>query len=241
MVQLETVVKEVKAVVNSQPLVYVGTDFSSGFTPTSGDLLSLNPKTGVPSLAEEYRLLDPDFLCKLSSSQKLFDMWCKGQKHLNMFWKLWFDQYVLSLREQTQKYLKAPRTRSSTQPSKGDIVLLKESSPRVTWKLAVVEELMSSTDGEIRAASGKLLNRTLDFLYPLECTEQRETPVQPSQSEDDQYDASHQRTGQKLPTEHPIRKAAIKARQALNKLLKIANYYLLSSNFFLRDNSISFC
>ena len=89
-----------------------------------------------------------------------------------------------------------------------------------------MEELISSTDGEIRAAtvrtgSGKLLNRTLNFLYPLECAEQRETPVQPSRSEDDQYDASHQRTGQTLLTECPIRKAAIQARQALNKLLNI--------------------
>ena len=226
MVQLETVVKEVEAVVNSRPLVYVGADFSSGFTITPADFLSLNPKTGVPSLAEEDRLQDPDFLSKLGSSQKLLDMWHKGQKHLNTFWKLWFDEYVLSLRERTQKHLKAPRTQSSTQPTKGDVVLLKESSPRGTWKLAVVEELISSTDGEIRAAtvrtaSGKLLNRTLNFLYPLECAEQRETPVQPSRSEDDQYDASHQRTGQKLPTERPIRKAAIKARQALNKLLNI--------------------
>jgi len=44
MVQLEMVVKEDKAVVNSQPLVYVGADFSSEFTLTPGDFLSLNPK-----------------------------------------------------------------------------------------------------------------------------------------------------------------------------------------------------
>jgi len=74
-VQLETVV-------NSGPLVYVGADFSSGLTLTPGDFLSLNPKTGMPSLAEENRLQDPDFLSKLSSSQKLLDMWRKGQKHL---------------------------------------------------------------------------------------------------------------------------------------------------------------
>ena len=133
---------------------------------------------------------------------------------------------MLSLRERTQKHLKASRTQSSSQPTKGDLVLLKESSPRGTRKLAVVEELISSIDGEIRAAtvrtaSGKLLNRTLNFLYPLECAEQRETPVQSSRGEDGQYDASHQKTGQELPTERPFRKAAIKARQALNKLLNI--------------------
>jgi len=153
-------------------------------------------------------------------------MWRKGQKHLDMSWKLWFDEYVLSLGEQTQKLLKALRTQPSTQPTKGDVALLKESSPRGTWKLALVEELISSTDGEIgaatvRTASGKFLNRTLNFLFPLECAEQRETPVQQSRSEVDQYGASHQRSGQRLWNERPIRWATVKARQALNKLLKI--------------------
>ena len=102
MVQLETVVKEVEAVVNSRPLVYVGADFNSGFTLTPGDFLNLNPKTGVSSLAEEDRQQDPGFLSELSSPQKLLDMWRKGQKHLDMFWKLWFHEYVLSLRERAQ-------------------------------------------------------------------------------------------------------------------------------------------
>ena len=101
-VQLETIVKEIEADVNSQPLVYVGGDFSSGFTLTPGDFLSLNPTTGIPSLAEEDQQQDPNIRSELSSSEKLLDMWHKGQKHLDMFCKLWLDQYVLSLPEQTQ-------------------------------------------------------------------------------------------------------------------------------------------
>ena len=61
-VQLETIVTEVKAVVNSQPLVYVVADFSAGFTLTPEDFLSLTPKTGLPSLAEEDQQRDSDFL-----------------------------------------------------------------------------------------------------------------------------------------------------------------------------------
>ena len=130
-------------------------------------------------------------------------MWRKGQKHLDMFW-----------REQTQKHFKAPRTQSSTQPTKGDAVLLKESSPRDTWKLTIVEKLISSRDGEVRAATvrtapGTLLNRTLNFLFPVECAEKRETPVQPSRREGDQRDASRKRSGQKLANERPIRRAAV--------------------------------
>ena len=77
MVKLET---EIEVVVNSRSLVYVGADFSSGFT--------LNPKTGIPS--EEDRQQDPDFFSGLSSAQKLLDIWLKAQQHLDMFWKLLF-------------------------------------------------------------------------------------------------------------------------------------------------------
>ena len=148
-------------------------------------------------------------------------MWRKGQTHLGMFWKLWFDEYVLKMREGTEKHLKAPRTLSSTQPTEGDFLLVKENLPLGIWNLAV-----SNTGGEIRAttvhkAAGKLLKRTLNFLFPLECAAQRETLVKPSRSKDDQYDASHQIGGQKFTDERPVHEAAIKARQALNKLLNI--------------------
>ena len=39
--ELETILTEVKAVVNSRPLVYVGGDLNSGFALTPGDFLSL--------------------------------------------------------------------------------------------------------------------------------------------------------------------------------------------------------
>ncbi|KAK2559409.1 hypothetical protein P5673_018033 [Acropora cervicornis] len=144
-VQLETILTEIEAVKNSRPLVYVGADLKSGFALTPGDFLSLNPKIGVPFLeTEDEQLQDPDFVEKLSSAKKLLETWKKGQKHLNTFWKLWFHEYVLSLRERSQKYLKAPRVQAKVQPTKGDVVLLKESSPRGTWKLAMIEEIITS-------------------------------------------------------------------------------------------------
>jgi hypothetical protein len=84
--------------------------------------------------------------------------------------KLWLDEYVLSLRETTQKHVETPRIQTTTQPAKGDIVFLKESSPRGTWKLGIIEKLITSKDGEVLAAtvgtaSGKVLNRALNFLY----------------------------------------------------------------------------
>ena len=104
----------------------MGADLNSGFALTPGDFLSLNPKTGVPSLETDHeQLQDPDFIESLSSAKKLLENWKKGQKHLNTFWTLWFEEYLLSLRERGQRYLKGPRVQSKIQPTKGDVVLLK--------------------------------------------------------------------------------------------------------------------
>ena len=54
----------------------------------------------------------------------------------------------------------------------GDIVLVHDNSPRITWKLAVIEELMKGKDGvvhaaKIRTAQGRT-NHPIAKLIPLE-------------------------------------------------------------------------
>ena len=54
----------------------------------------------------------------------------------------------------------------------GDIVLIHDDTPRMQWRLAVVEELIMGLDGFVRAAkirtsSGKT-NRPIAKLFPLE-------------------------------------------------------------------------
>ena len=155
----------------------MGLDLNSGFALTPGDFLSLNPNTGVPCLATKDQQQDPDFLLRLSSSRRLLETWRKGQRHPTRFGN-WFSDYVLSLHERTQRHLKAPRIQSEMQPARGDVVLLKENSPRGTWKLGIIEELTTSSDGEVRAATVRtMLNRTLNFLYPLECSVSGDKPT----------------------------------------------------------------
>ena len=139
--QCKTVLTEVEAVLNSRPLVYVGADLNSGFTLTPAHFLNLNPKPGIPHLDTADLEQDPDFLDRMSSSQKLLETWRKGQKHLDIFSKLWFNEYVLSLCERTQKMLKTPRIQSAVHPSKGDVVLLKDNSLR-----ALVSNFQESGD-----------------------------------------------------------------------------------------------
>ena len=48
LVQMQTLIKEIEAVLNSRPLVYVGEDINSTVTLTPRHFLSLNPNIGIP-------------------------------------------------------------------------------------------------------------------------------------------------------------------------------------------------
>jgi hypothetical protein len=47
---LQTLVKEIEAVLNSRPLVYVGDDINSTIPITPAHFLTNNPKTGIPEM-----------------------------------------------------------------------------------------------------------------------------------------------------------------------------------------------
>ena len=76
--------------------------------------------------SSEDRQNEPDYFQDVTSSQQVLETWRKGQKHLDTFWKLLFNHDVLSLRERTQKDLKARRVQSEIDLTKGDVVLLKQ-------------------------------------------------------------------------------------------------------------------
>ena len=103
-----------------------------------------------------------------------FSLHGKKDSHiLTSFWKIWSDEYLLSLRECYQQNRRSPRVKSASQPAVGEVVLLKENTPRGTWKLAVITEMIPSEDGNIRSArvctpSEHILHRAIHMLYPLE-------------------------------------------------------------------------
>lgn len=168
-IQLETLVIEVEAVVNSRPLVYVGEDISSDKALTPADFLSLNTLHGTPSLtvAEEQTLQN------LSTKDHLLAMWKKGQTHLERFWTLFRDDYLLSLRERYQSVLKAQHKTSCDAPMVGDVVLIQDHLPRGSWKTGRIQSLYTSKDGCVRSATvrlpnGQTLNRSVTHLFPIE-------------------------------------------------------------------------
>ena len=95
-----TVLKEAKAIINSRPLAYVGDNINSGIALTPAHFLSLNPRVRLPSfgLGDDH---DITFNPKVNPAATLICTWKKGLKHLEKFWKVWRDYYLLNLRERT--------------------------------------------------------------------------------------------------------------------------------------------
>lgn len=168
--QVETIFKEVEETVNVRPLVYVSDDINSSITLPPAHFLTLNPNIEIPEL--EYSKNDADYNPYESTSEKLLNVWKKGQKLLNTFWRTWQDEYLLSLRERSQRK-KNRHVQSQFLINIGDVVTIKKDVPRGSWKLGKVVHLVSSFDGRVRSAkvllsSGRTWCRLLNLLYPVE-------------------------------------------------------------------------
>lgn len=109
-----------------------------------GYFLGLNPNTGIPSTVDDGS--DPSFDPTNVSSQKILKLWKKGNKLLDMFWSIWREEYLSSLRERTQINHKPMKNSSQMLPSVGSVVLIKEHLLRGMWRLGKINELMEKTN-----------------------------------------------------------------------------------------------
>ena len=215
--QLLTVLKEAEAIINSRPLVYMGDDINSGITLTPAHFLSLNPNVGPSnfSLEDDH---DISFRPKVNSTENLILIWKKGLKHLEKFWQVWRDDYLLNLRERTQTKLKSPRVQTSSTAKVGHIVLIKDNLPRGCWRIGRITELIRSRDQQVRSArvllpSKKMIGRPLNLLYPIGCSEKEGGIVEDEQKPEDPPVADAGGRSQ------PRREAAVRARHQIQQQL----------------------
>ena len=168
MEELNTVLIEIEAVINARPITYVYDDEESLSYPlTPSQLINGRQITPMPN-SEHYEIMSTsNVLTKRAKHQR---------KVLQQFTDQWKKEYLLSLRENATCKSKSKSNRANI--SVGDIVLMKsDSTKRAFWKLARVEELLVSKDGQIRAARVKVANgernpvcfrRVIQHLVPLE-------------------------------------------------------------------------
>ena len=164
--QLHTVLVEIEAVINARPLTYVCDDQEGVSQALSPSHLIYGRKISAVPNNEIFEIV--------STHQSL----TRRDKHqryvLTQFINQWRRDYLLNLRENHMCRVKGRGAAIRV----GDVILKDDSTKRLFWKLAVVHELLSGRDEQVRAAvikvgavdEGKRATflRSIQHLYPIE-------------------------------------------------------------------------
>ena len=158
---------EIESVINARPITYIYDDTNSISYPlTPSDLVYGLRVTSTPNSAHHEIISTPQSLTRRARHHKNL---------LQQVTKQWRKEYLTSLREQS---IARNKGNAVQEISVGDIVLLKnDSTNRIHWKIARVEELIPGADGKVRAAIVKVgnsdkrptcLRRVIQHLIPIE-------------------------------------------------------------------------
>ena len=161
---LQTIITEIEATLNNKPITYVSLDLNEPEPLTPSHLLCDRRLTCLPYPQKDIKnIYDTEPYTHVNLNRHL-QIQCDIIKKFGTSWK---NEYLTSLREYHRTLGK------NTQNIKvSDVVQIHDDSPRITWKLAVVDELIFGKDGLIRAVklhtSYGLTNRPISKLYPIE-------------------------------------------------------------------------
>ena len=164
-----TILKEIQNVLNNRPITFLDTDdVIDPLTPNKlvyGRSIDMsNNKAGDNS-----DILEPN-------SMQLTNQFDNVQSILKQFWKLWSNEYLISLRE---RHKRTTRLDTREEPNAGDVVIIKEDNvKRIRWQLGKIIRLIRSADSKIRAAELIVnsnnnmikLKRPINKLFPVEIT-----------------------------------------------------------------------
>ena len=117
--QILTLLLKMEAVINTRPLTS-GYDVGSNFALTLAHFLNGSQNLlDSDSSAEDYKEI-------YDSANKLLTYRKQDQRILEVFWKTWYDEYLLSLRERFVKGHKGPRLQTTTEPRIGEVVVISD-------------------------------------------------------------------------------------------------------------------
>ncbi|XP_058128532.1 uncharacterized protein LOC131292812 [Anopheles ziemanni] len=142
---LETTLKEIELILNSRPLTYVPLEdeFEAPITPNH---ILLGSSNGTKPLVP----FDDSPTAVRSS-------WKATERNANMFWKKWVGEYLPTLTRRTKWFQPV----EPLQP--GDVVLIADNNlPRNCWPKGRVTEVVKAKDGQVRRATVKTKNGTLE-------------------------------------------------------------------------------
>ena len=180
--ELNTILIDVEAIINSRSLTYVLDDqgrISDILTPSH---LINDRRISTMSNDQHFEIV--------STYQSLTKR-AKHHKHLlTQFTRQWRREYLLNLQEIHSVKVKHGQCSSI---AKGDVVVVKDdASKRLFWKLGVVQDLITGDDQQVRAAVVKvsdpkghtsLLRRSVRHLYPIEVRDENIEDVPTTEEE----------------------------------------------------------
>jgi len=139
---LNTLIKEVEAIINSRPLTIESLNDPHSSTLTPNHLLTLKSKAVLPPPGIFQK---NDVYCR--------KRWRVVQHLANEFWNKWRKEYLQNLQSR-QKWTKERRNFQVD-----DIVLLKEENvTRNLWPIARITETFPNDDGLVRSVNLKVSN-----------------------------------------------------------------------------------
>ena len=138
--EFNTVLQEAGAIVNHTPLREISCDPTEPFPVSPAMLLNLRESTCEP----QQETSEKDLLSYGSRR------WRRVQHLSEQFWIKWQKDY-LAKQQARAKWLRPKRNLMV-----GDVVLMREKTPRMSWPIAIVEETKPGEDGLVRKVVVKL-------------------------------------------------------------------------------------
>ena len=194
-----TILVEIESRINNRPLTYYYSDLNEPEPLTPSHLITGYRSDYLDFGIEQEEIMDSDYNCPDNMRLKLG----KLQQILHSYWNRWHSDYLLSLRERS-----CISGANGKIPKLGDVVIIHDEKPRVTWKLGIIVDLFHGSDSQIRSALIRTMNgnitRPVVKLYPMEVNSNIHQEIV----------NSAELTGNDINV-RPLRIAALKARQAI--------------------------
>ncbi|XP_058817069.1 uncharacterized protein LOC131680368 [Topomyia yanbarensis] len=131
--EMQTVLIQIEAILNSRPLTPVSNDPDDFEALTPGHFLIQRPLMAIP---------EPD-LGEIPENR--LSAWQKAQRFTQVLWKKWSTQYLSNLHNRTKWTRQRDNIRVGTM-----VVLKEENLPPLKWHLARVTEIQTGPDGNVR-------------------------------------------------------------------------------------------
>ena len=154
---------DIKFAINSRPLTYLDSNTLTVLSPNS--FLRCDGGKSVV-----FGSLDGSDLEAPTRKEILFSL-KKREEMLTVYRDLWYEQYLLSLRESARD---AYQKDWSNQISTGEVVLISSSiKNRGFWQLGIVTKLLPGNDGLVRTVKVRRHDNSqgvypINLLYPME-------------------------------------------------------------------------